>query len=498
MNYADFYNSNSDVYITESNQIQGWEDYINRIPMLKTGVKVLKKIEKEGGPKAKAYIVGGAVRDIITGEKEPDDIDIATNLTTDQVEKIFGKSHDIGKNKDFGIAIITVDGEDMEVATFRTDGTYSDGRRPDSVEIVMDFETDAGRRDFTINAMGVDAEGNVVDYFDGQKDIKNKVIQTVGDPDQRFEEDYIRMLRAVRFGSRLGFNISDGTMKAIQKLAKNITPKKKKEGESKEDYAKRAGVAGERIFKELKKMAEQEGPKFAEAIKMLDKSGMLQYILPEVAKMKEFEHSVEHHPEGGVWEHTLAALASSQVKDPIVNLGILLHDVGKIKTHSIENGMHKYLQHAKAADDLIEIISQRFALDNDSTRKIQFAAANHMKMHDLLKMSNSKIAKLMDDDAFDILVKVSEADAKARGKLFDARGWQSIIDKIGELAEKYKDRNAIEAIKRVVNGRWVMELKGLKGGPDVGNVIGQTVEWILNNNVDINDTEKIKDYILKI
>jgi len=497
MRFDDYYDSA--VYLTDANNISGWQDYVNRIPMLKKGVEIIQRLEKEGGKNAKAYIVGGAVRDIITGEKEPDDIDIATNVPIDKIEQIFGKSHDIGKNKDFGIAIVTLDGEDFEVAQFRTDGTYTDGRRPDSVEIVMDFETDAGRRDFTINAMGVDADGNVVDYFDGQKDIKNKVIQTVGDPDQRFEEDYIRMLRAVRFGSRLGFNISDGTMKAIQKLAKNITPKKKKEGESKEDYQKRPGVAGERIFKEFKKMADQEGPKFAEAVKMLDKSGMLQYILPEVSKMKEFQHSVEHHPEGGVWEHTLAALASSQVKDPVVNLGILLHDVGKIVTHELDDkGMHRYMQHAKAADELIDTIAKRFALDNETTRKVQFAAANHMKMHELLKMNNSTIAKLMDDDAFDILVSVAEADAKARGDLFDKEAWQKIINKIAELKERFKDRKAVDAIKKVVNGRWIMELRGLKGGPEVGRIANQTVDWVLNHNIDINDTEKIKDYILKI
>ena len=442
MRFDDFYTS--PIYITEDNQISKWQEYVDRIPMLKKGVEIIKRLEQEGGKDARAYIVGGAVRDIVTGEKEPDDIDIATNVPVDKIEEIFGKSHDIGKNKDFGIVIVTLGGEDFEVANFRSDGKYSDGRRPDSVKIEMDFKTDAGRRDFTVNAMGVDKDGNIIDYFDGQKDIKNKVIQTVGDPEQRFGEDYIRMLRAVRFGSRLGFKISDETMAAIQKLAQNITPKKN---------PKDKGVAGERIYKEFKKMAEQEGPKFADALEMLDKSGMLQYILPEVAKMKEFKHSVEHHPEGGVWEHTLAALRSSGSKDPLVNLGILLHDVGKTETHEFDaEGMHRYFGHAQAADKIIDVIADRFHLDNDVRKKIQFAAINHMKFAELLKMSNSKIAELMDNDAFDILVKVSEADARARGKLFDEKEWNAIMAKIAELTEKFKDRKAIEAIKKVVNG----------------------------------------------
>jgi len=455
--------------------------------MLKKGVEIITRLEKEGGPKARAYIVGGAVRDIVTGEKEPDDIDIATNVPIDRIEQIFGKSHDIGKNKEFGIVIVTVDGEDFEVANFRSDGTYSDGRRPDSVKIEMDFKTDAGRRDFTINAMGVDKDGNIIDYFDGQKDIKNKLIKTVGDPEQRFGEDYIRMLRAVRFGSRLGFKISDETMAAIQKMAKNISPKEA--GQTK-------GVAGERIYKELGKMAAQEGPKFAEAIETLDKSGMLQYILPEIAKMKEFKHNGEHHPEGGVWEHTLAALRSSNVKDPLVNLGILLHDVGKPATHTLDaEGKHRYFGHAQAAEDLIETIAARFHLDNDMKRKLQFAAINHMKIHELLKMSNSKIAELMDNDGFEVLMKVSEADAKARGRMFDQKEWDQITNKIAELSERFKDRKAIEAIKKVVNGGWVMQLRGIKGGPEVGRIINTTVEWILNNNIDVKDIDKIAEFI---
>lgn len=485
MRFDDYYDSA--IYITEDNKISGWKDYVARIPMLKKGIEIITRLKKEGGPNARAYIVGGAVRDIVTGEKEPDDIDIATNVPVEKIEEIFGKSHDIGKNKDFGIVIVTIGGEDFEVANFRSDGKYSDGRRPDKIEIVMDFKTDAGRRDFTVNAMGVDEEGNIIDYFDGQKDIKDKVIKTVGDPEQRFSEDYIRMLRAVRFGSRLGFQISDETMAAIQKMAQNITPKQP--GQEK-------GVAGERIYKELKKMAEQEGPKFADAIVMLDKAGMLQYILPEVAKMKEFKHDAEHHPEGDVWAHTLAALRTNPLKDPIVNMGILLHDVGKPSTHELDaDGRHRYLGHAQAADKIIEEIAARFHLDNDVTKKLQFAAINHMKMHELLKMSNSKIAELMDNDAFDILVKVSEADAKARGKIFDKQGWQQIIDKIAELTEKFKDRKAIMAIKKVVNGNWVMELKGIKGGPEVGRIINTTVQWILDSNIDINDTAKIAEYI---
>jgi len=159
------------------------------------------------------------------------------------------------------------------------------------------------------------------------------------------------------------------------------------------------------------------------------------------------------------------------------------------------DGRHQYLQHAKKADKLIDAIADRFHFPNDVTKKLQFAAANHMKMHDLLKMSNSKIAKLMDDDAFDVLVAVAEADAKARGKMFNSDEWTQILNKIAAVADKYEGKKAIDTIKKVVNGRWVMELRNLKGGPEVGRIINTTVEWILDNNVDLTDLKKIEDYI---
>jgi hypothetical protein len=200
-----------------------------------------------------------------------------------------------------------------------------------------------------------------------------------------------------------------------------------------------------------------------------------------------------------VFDHTIESLKTLDIEDDIIGLAVLFHDIGKTVTHTVdEKGIHRYLGHAQEADKLIDDLSARLKLDNDTKKKIQFAAINHMKFHNFLDMSNSKIAQLMDNDAFDILMAVAEADAKARGKLFDDKEWQKIVDKINELKEKFKDRKAIEAIKKVVNGNLVMNLRGLKGGPEVGKIINQTVDWVLDKNIDINDTEKIKDYILKI
>jgi tRNA nucleotidyltransferase/poly(A) polymerase len=459
-------------YIVEAEAVKDFKEYASKNPLLKKATEIIEILSKHG----KAYIVGGAVRDIVLG-KEPDDIDIATNVPMDKIEDLF-PSHDIGKNKDFGIVVIEYKGENFEIAQFRKDGTYSDGRRPDSVKIVPDFKDDAARRDFTINAMAIDTEGNIIDYFDGMKDIKNKVLRTVGMPSERFGEDYLRMLRAIRFATRLGFALDPETKEAIKSGSESINK-----------------IAAERIQKELVKMAEQEGSKFADAIVQLDDTGLLQHILPELVKLKEFKHNVAHHPEGGVWEHTLAALRASPAKDPIVNLAVLLHDIGKQTTHS--EGDH-YFGHAEEGKKFVEEISDRLKLDTKTKEALLFATINHMKIHDFLKMSNSTIIKLMDSPYWEVLKATAEADEKARGEIFDEKEWAQITARINKMADGAADRKHIEAVKKVVNGKWVMELRKIKAGPEVGRIIVKTVEWIQNNDIDITDTNKIKEYILSL
>ncbi len=467
--------------LVEDSQYQGWVDYVNRTPVLKDAIEIMTKLDKTD-PKARSYVVGGAVRDIVLGQ-DFDDIDIATNVPMETTESLFD-THDIGKNKDFGIVVVRYKGEDYEIANFREDGKYLDGRRPEDVKIVADFKGDASRRDFTINAMGIDKDGNISDYFDGQKDIQDKVIKTVGDPERRFGEDYLRMLRAPRFASRLGFQIDKKTMKAIQSNSEKIK-----------------NIASERVMKELVKMAKQSGSKFAEAIMILKEAGLLEHILPEVFQMDDFEHSVEHHPEGNVLQHTLEALKSSDSNDPIVNLSILLHDVGKITTHEKdpETGVHHYFGHAHEAKELIERIADRLKIDNKTKEAMLFSAMNHMKMHDILKMSNKKIMDLVGNDNYPILKAVAQADAKARGDIYDDTEWQKMMDKIDDLSARYEGLDAINKVKKIVNGRRVMELRGItKPGPEIGKVINQTVDWILDSDIDLNDDKLIDDYIKSI
>lgn len=454
-----FYN-----YLNEESKLERWEEYVDSNPMLHAAVEILEKINSKG---YKAYIVGGGVRDIVLGDKMKD-VDIATNMPMDEIYDTFTKVFDIGKSKTFGIVVVNYGGYDFEVAQFRTDGEYLDGRRPEDVEIVMDFETDAGRRDFTINAMGIDAQGNIIDYFDGKKDIKHKIIRTVGNPYDRFEEDYLRMKRAIRFSSKLSFEIDQETLDAIK---------------SKKDFISK--IAPERIREELVKMAGQSGEKFARAISLLDETGILDIILPEITKLKEFYEQPEFHPEayeqgeGRVFDHVLAALRKNDLEDPIVNLAILMHDVGKGVTFKKRDGKNTFHGHAEASKEIIDNIADRLKLSNKEKQSILFAALNHMKMTKALDMKPTKIMKLVDDENWEVLKAVSYCDDACRTGLFDKKRFNHIISNMEKIHKRWGDKTTGKVAK-IVDGQRVMDITGLRPGKQVGDIIKMVTDWVVN------------------
>jgi tRNA nucleotidyltransferase/poly(A) polymerase len=465
-------------YLNEAReQLKDWQSYIRRNKELQAAVSVLQRINKA---KYKAYIVGGSVRDIILGNLKPHDVDIATNMPMEELGKMY-KTYNIGKSKDFGIVVVKQGGFDFEVAQFRQDGTYLDGRRPESVQITSKFKDDVERRDLTINAMGINAKGEIIDYFDGKRDIKNRVLKTVGDPYKRFGEDYLRMMRVARFAAKLDFDVDKDTAKAAQKLSHNIT-----------------GLPPERIKDELMKSASQSGDKFAKYIEMLDKLKLLKHILPEIVNLKWYKENLQHHPEtrgqgGTVYSHVMAALKKSDTADPIKNLAILLHDVGKGVTLSHEKGLPRYLGHARKSVELVNAIADRLRMSNKEKESLIFAVGNHMKFHKILDMKPSKIAKIVSDDNWDVLVAVGKADEYARGHMFMHKGeFEKIVDKAIKVKEKFGAKQVNKQVK-MVDGKDVMRLTGLKPGPEVGKVITQTTAWILDN--DIEDKEEIENYI---
>jgi tRNA nucleotidyltransferase/poly(A) polymerase len=457
-----------DNFILESitNKSIDWNVYSKTNKELQAALEIMKIIDKAG---YESLIVGGFVRDIIMNKKS-NDIDIATNMPQEEIKKHFD-TIDVGES--FGVNIVKYKGFTMEVAQYRKD-IYSDlmkGKGADSVAIVSDFSEDAARRDFTINSLGIDLNGNIVDHHGGIDDIEKNVITTVGDPELRFQEDVVRTLRGVRFASRLDFNIDQKTIDAIKKFAPEI-----------------GKVSAERITKELNKMAEQEGPKFAQALEMLDSVGLLNFILPEVVELKTKPHTPEQHPEGNAWEHTLAALRSNNLKDPIINLSILFHDIGKLKTHSTdESGVHRYFGHAKESASLVEEIGKRLKMSNSEIEAMKFAALNHMKIHDFMKLSNKKVIDLMNDPNWEVLISVALADNKARGELFNEQEWEEIQNRIEQLRKSFSGAKSYEAIKKLVNGNFVMSVRpDIKPGPILGDIIRNTLSWVIDNNIDIN------------
>ncbi|MGH9492856.1 MAG: CCA tRNA nucleotidyltransferase, partial [Terriglobales bacterium] len=264
--------------------------------MLKDSATSVVRTLRQAGHQA--YLVGGCVRDLLLG-REPEDFDVATDATPDQVMRLFPQTYAVGAQ--FGVVLVpvgpTTDDQRpapsvIEVATFRSDGLYSDGRRPDQVTYTKDPKEDVQRRDFTINGLLLDPLKNdeVLDFVGGRADLASKTIRTIGKPEQRFTEDKLRMLRAVRFAARFEYEVEPGTFAAIQKLAPEVHQ-----------------VSRERLRDELVKML-TEG-RARRAFELLDQSGLLAQVLPEVAKMKGVEQPPQFHPEGDVWVHTLLLLA---------------------------------------------------------------------------------------------------------------------------------------------------------------------------------------------
>ena len=357
-----------------------------------------------------AYFAGGCVRDLLLG-REPADYDVATDATPRQVMQIFPQTFAVGEQ--FGVVLIpqppsdeainlaangpadVIDQSDVispssthanaiEVATFRSDIGYSDGRHPDEVRFTKDPREDAQRRDFTINGMMLDPSTNdVLDYVGGREDLKAGIIRAIGDPERRFTEDKLRMLRAVRFAARFDYTIEPATMAAMQKLASSIHQ-----------------VSCERIREELTKM-QTEG-RARRAFQLLDTSGLLQEVLPEIAAMKGVEQSPQHHPEGDVFIHTLLLLDKlPRGASKTLAWGALLHDVGKPPTFRIAPDRIRFDGHVDIGVKMAAEILRRLRFSNNETEQILALVDNHMRFADVHRMKQSTLKRFLRLPAFD-------------------------------------------------------------------------------------------------
>lgn len=346
-----------------------------------------------------AYLVGGCVRDLLLG-KEPEDYDVATSATPDHVQQYFEQTYPVGAQ--FGVILVEIGNKDfVEVATFRSDVSYSDGRHPDAVRYTQSAKEDVQRRDFTINGLLLDPENDqVLDYVGGQMDLKNGIVRAIGVPARRFEEDKLRMLRAVRFAARFGYKIEDETFSAIRDLA----------GEIKQ-------VSRERVRDELLKMLTEGHAR--RAFELLDASGLLGYILPEIKRMQGVEQPPQFHPEGDVWIHTLMLLEQLPAGvSPTLALGALLHDVGKPATFRVAPDRIRFDGHVEVGEKVAADILHRLRLSNDETAQVLALVANHMRFADIAKMKDSTLKRFFRLPRFDEHMELHRMDCTAsHGKL---------------------------------------------------------------------------------
>jgi len=347
-------------------------------------ISIIRTLRDQG---YQAYLVGGCVRDLVM-KREPADYDVATDATPDQVMRIFPRSYAVGAQ--FGVVLIPAGPDSaesgqpeehhgvVEVATFRSDIGYSDGRHPDQVRFSKSAQEDVQRRDFTINGLLYDpTDDRVLDYVGGLADIKAGILRTIGSPADRFQEDKLRMLRAVRFAARFEYRIDPATFNAVQQLAATIHR-----------------VSAERIRDELTKMLVEGRAKLA--FELLDQSRLLKEVLPEVDRMKGVQQPPEFHPEGDVWVHTLLLLEKLPHPCPLtLAWGALLHDVGKPPTFRVAPDRIRFDGHVEVGVRMAEEICRRLHFANDDTEQIMELVANHMRFADVMGMKESTLKRFL-------------------------------------------------------------------------------------------------------
>jgi poly(A) polymerase len=399
-----------------------------------------------------AYLVGGCVRDLLL-RRDPKDFDVATDARPDRVSELFERSEQVGAH--FGVVLVRENTSQVEVATFRSDAGYSDGRRPDAVHFETDPRQDALRRDFTINALFLDPDtSEVLDFTGGRDDLRRGVIRAIGDPQERLEEDHLRLIRAVRFAARLGFEIEPVTMAAIQRLhglIENVSP--------------------ERVRDELARILTEGGAR--RGFELLDETGLLGDILPEVAAMKGVAQPPQFHPEGDVWTHTLLLL--EKLRDPTLTLaaGALLHDVGKPPTFQVADRI-RFNGHVEEGVKLAHGILTRLRFSSDQIEQIEALIANHMRFMDTGRMRESTMKRFLRMQNFAEHLELHRLDCLSSSGKLDS--YRHVLARLAELGEE--DLRP----KPLLTGHDLIE-QGYQPGPSFGKILAAVEDAQLEGRV---------------
>lgn len=403
-----------------------------------------------------AYAVGGCVRDSLLG-KTPNDWDITTSAKPEDMKSVFADFHCIDTGIKHGTVTVVIDGEPLEITTFRLDGEYEDNRHPKSVTFTSNLRADLGRRDFTVNAMAYSKKTGTVDLFGGQNDLKNKIIRCVGDPDRRFNEDALRILRALRFASALDFEIEE---KTAQSLLKN--------------RALLGNISEERIAKELLKLVCGKGAKRI----LTDFAPVLFEILPELQPMYKNSHDNPHHCYD-IYEHTLIAVESID-PEPTLRFAMLLHDCGKPAVKKFdENGVAHFYGHQRISAEISAQILVRLKVSNKFRDEILFLVSNHDRWE--LYENTEKMPRYLSKFGLDgvlKLLKVMRADVLAQSPEYRYR-----LDQIADAEETAKNLAAqkpcLSLRELQINGRTLMDI-GIPQGRKLGAVLAQLLDEVID------------------
>ena len=429
-------------------------------------LEVVKTLGEKGH---EAFFVGGCVRDALLGV-ECEEIDIATSATPQEVQQAFAKTVAVGES--FGVVLVIRGDLKFEVATFRRESRYGDGRHPESVDYTKSPEEDVRRRDFTINGMLYDPlSGELYDYVEGLGDLERRLVRTIGDPEKRFGEDRLRMMRAVRFTSCLGFELDATALSAIRDGASGISV-----------------VSGERIREELVKILTRQNP--GDGLRLLSSCGLLEHFLPEIECMHGVQQPPQFHPEGDVFDHTCLVMDKLYTNtdgsySEELAVAALLHDVGKPPTYS-ESDRIRFNGHDRVGAKMSEGICRRLRFSKKQIRRISELILEHLKFKDVFNMRESTLKKFLSLPYFEEHMQMHLADCMA------SHGKTDAYDFIREKMEEY-GREEIKPAP-LLTGQDLIDL-GYSPGPVFSEMLGQVEELQLENR--LSSKEEAIEFVLK-
>ena len=415
-----------------------------------------------------SYIVGGAVRNILLN-LTPNEYDISTSATPDEINDLFNITKLVGQS--FGVTIVVEDGETFEIATFREESDYLDGRHPENVQYTKDVKKDINRRDFTVNGLLINPiSDEIIDLCNGLKDLKNKQIKTIGDPNDRLSEDYLRIIRAIRFANEYDFSIDDETINAMNN---NVSFLNK--------------ISIERVRDEISKILLGNNP--GKGLKSLDKFGVLDLLLPEVSEMKDVKQPPDFHPEGDVFVHTclvLDKLSELRPNNIEVVYGALLHDIGKPKTFTNTDRI-RFNRHEYVGAEISDVLCKRLKFSKKQIDSIKSLVKEHMKFGNVKEMKLSTFKKFISLNNFSDHLKLHEADCK--GSHGDLSLLNFTNDKIKSLENEPRIPNPL------INGDDLIKI-GLSPGPVFKKILSYIFDEQLEGNIKnreqaLKEVEKI-------